>query len=160
MDSLIIFAAKYLFVFVGLIGLYVWFRQSRDKKIELALVFITATIIALVIAKILGKFYYDPRPFVTHTFKPLIKHIADNGFPSDHTVGTVTVSTLLFFYNRNWAIVAFILSLLVGIGRVAALVHSPIDIVGGALIGIAAGLAGFYLIRWLRPEKKPEKSPA
>lgn len=151
MDSLIIFGAKYLFIIVALIYALAWAQANRKYKIQMAIAIILAGIISLIIDKIAGKLYYDPRPFVTHHIKPLVAHIADNGFPSEHTIFTMAVSAVLVFFRPKLGVLSFVLAVLVGVSRVAAHVHSPIDIVGGALIGIAAGLAGYYLTEKLHP---------
>jgi undecaprenyl-diphosphatase len=145
MDNLIIFCAKYLFVAV--VGIYILaiIQASPKHRKALVLAFVIAGIIAVVLDKLAGKLYYDPRPFVTHHLKPLISHSADNGFPSEHTVFTTTISAALIYYRRRLGTLSFGLALLVGIGRVAAHVHSPIDIIGGILIGIAAGSGGYFL---------------
>ena len=145
MDSLIIFGAKYLFIAVPLLYLLAWLQANRRYKALLALAFIIAGIAAVILDKISAKLYYDPRPFVAHHLKPLVAHAADNGFPSDHTLFTITIATALIFYRPKLGTLAFIIGLLVGISRVAAHVHSPIDIIGAALMGIAAGWLGYYL---------------
>ncbi|HVS78685.1 MAG TPA: phosphatase PAP2 family protein [Candidatus Saccharimonadales bacterium] len=145
MNSLIIFGAKYLFVFVVLIYLLAWAQASKKYKIQMAVTLILAGIVAIILDKVGSKVYYDPRPFVTHNVKPLVTHIADNGFPSEHTVFTASLSMALFFFRPKMGIASFVLAVLVGCSRVAAHIHSPIDIVGGLLIGIIAGAAGYYL---------------
>ncbi len=147
MDSIIIFCAKYLVVIVVLIWLFAWAQSSKKHRLELALAVVIAGIIAVFLDKIAGKLYYDPRPFVTHHFKTLVAHAADNGFPSEHTVFTMTLSTVLIFYRRKLGELAFALSLIVGIGRIAAHIHSPIDIVGGIIIGVIAGYSGYWLAK-------------
>lgn len=149
MDSLIIFGAKYLFLFVVLIGLIVWLQLPRRHKLELALALIVAVIIAVIIDKIAGWLYYDPRPFTNHSFKPLVAHTADNGFPSEHTLYTFMISAVIYAYRRNLAILAAGLALLVGISRVAAYVHSPIDIIGGIIFGIIAGYGGYRIAPYI-----------
>lgn len=145
MDSLIIFGAKYLFVTLPLIFCVAWFQASRKNKVNMALAIILAGIAAGILDKAFSKLYYDPRPFVGHHVTPLIKHAADNGFPSEHTLLTFTIAAVLFFYRPKLSYAAGILAAIVGISRVAAHVHSPIDIIGGALMGIIAGTTGYFL---------------
>jgi len=145
MDSIIVFGAKYLFVFVVLVFCWGWLKANRSYKIQMAAAIIAAGIVAAILDKIAGKLYYDPRPFVTHHITPLVAHAADNGFPSEHTLFTFTVAAVLYFYRPRLSYLAFGLALLVGISRVAAHVHSPIDIIGGLVMGIAAGWAGYFL---------------
>ncbi len=155
MDSLIIFCAKYLLAFVVLVFGWAWLRAANSKKIQMAATVIIAGVLALIISRLAGKLYYDPRPFVSHAVKPLIPHAPDNGFPSDHALLTMTLTAVLYFYNRTWALVALILTIVVGVARVLAHIHSPIDIIGSFAISIACA----YAARWLVSgylQKKPE----
>ncbi len=70
--------------------------------------------------------------------QPLITHAADNGFPSDHTLLTMTIASILFLYNKRLGIVLAILAVIVGYSRVLAKVHHPVDIFGSIVIAIIA----------------------
>jgi len=157
MDSLITFGAKYLFVAVLLLFLLAWAQANRKYKTELLVAVALAGIIAVILDKLGGKLYYDPRPFVTHHLRPLIAHAADNGFPSEHTVLTMTISTVLVFYRPKLGALSFLIALAVGISRVAAHIHSPIDIAGGILIGFIAGITGYYLAPKLLRRKQAKE---
>jgi undecaprenyl-diphosphatase len=150
MDSVIIFCAKYLFILVVLLYLAALWQAGPKHRKSLIIGLIIAGVAAVILDKAAGKLYYDPRPFTTHSFKPLITHSADNGFPSEHTAFSMTIAALIFFYRRRLGAAMAIIALVVGIARVAAHVHSPIDIAGGALIGILAGYLGYWLAekRW------------
>lgn len=145
MDSLITFGAKYLFLALPLLFLWALYQASRKDRKNLILAIVTALIIAALLDKLTGKLYYDPRPFVTHNVKPLLAHAADNGFPSEHTLVSFTLAVVIFLYRRRLGWLALALGLLVGISRVAAHVHSPIDIAGAIVMAILAGYAGKYL---------------
>lgn len=159
MDNLIIFCAKYLIFIIGLIVLVVWLRQGGKQRYELALAVVVAAITALVLAKLAGMLYYHPRPFIAQNIQPLIAHGNDNGFPSEHEAAGVALATIIYFYHRRVGAIAFVLAAIVGIGRVAAHVHSPIDILGGAVLGVLAGISGYWLARkflskWTKPAVK------
>jgi undecaprenyl-diphosphatase len=145
MDNLIIFGARYLFLAVIALYFLAVIQAGPKHRKSLVLAFVIAGMIAVVLDKLGGRLYYDPRPFVSHHLKPLISHSADNGFPSEHTVFTTTISAALIYYRRRLGALALALALIVGIARVAAHVHSPIDIIGGIAIGAAAGSAGYFL---------------
>ena len=147
MDNIIIFCAKYLVALPVLIFIWVWLKQSKDHKIQLAAAIIAAGIIAVIIDKITGKLYFDPRPFVSQHVKPLITHAADNGFPSEHTILATTLAGVLYFYSRRLSIATLVLAIIIGSARVAAHVHSPIDIIGGLAIGLIAAWLGQQLSR-------------
>jgi undecaprenyl-diphosphatase len=149
MDSVIIFCAKYLFLTVVLLLGFVWLKTGKTKKIELATAAIMAGILAYGLMKTAGWLYYDPRPFVTQHIKPLVPHGSDNGFPSEHTVFTMMVSSVIYLYDKRLGFIAFAIALIVGISRVLAHVHSPVDILAGLLIGAVAGVAGYYIAKKL-----------
>ena len=89
--------------------------------------------------KVFATVHTDPRPFVVNpAVKPLFPHVADNGFPSDHTTMVVTVSLLVILYRRWLGVALLAVSVLVGWARVASHVHHTQDIVAGAVIGVVA----------------------
>jgi undecaprenyl-diphosphatase len=160
MDSIIIFCAKYLFVAVILIVAASWLQAERRTRLKLTAAIVLAGILALIISRIAGRLYYDPRPFVSSpNLKPLITHAPDNGFPSDHALLTMTLTAVLYFYNRGWAAAAFAVTVIVGIARVLAHIHSPIDIIGAWLIAMAAATAAFYAVGYLTSGSKLAVKP-
>ena len=158
MDSLIIFGAKYLFIAVVLLWILSWLQANRRSRKQIFL----ATTVTIVVAGILDKLgsilYYDPRPFVTHHIQPLVTHAAENGFPSEHTLFSMALAATILCFRPKLGWVAMVIALIVGIARVAADVHSPIDIVGGALIGLIAGYIGYRLTVKLLPFKAKPKA--
>ena len=148
MDNLIIFCAKYVFFAAEILVLLLLLQQNRKQRLQFLLTLISAGIVALALSKILGKLYYDPRPFVNQNIAPLIAHAPDNGFPSEHTWFTATVASCLYLFNKQYGKLAFIVVLVVGIARVLAHLHSPIDIVGG----IAVGITATYMAKLLLPK--------
>jgi len=149
MDSLTIFCAQYLLVFVVLGLVLAWLRTSRNLKVQFIAAAVIAGIVALLLSRIASRLYYDPRPFVSEHVKPLVSHAADNGFPSDHALFTMTLTAVAFFYHRKIALGMLVLTILVGIARVLAKVHSPLDIAGAWIFGILGGIAGYYAARWI-----------
>jgi len=61
------------------------------------------------------------------------------------------LATLVFLYNKKLGIIFYILAVLVGVGRVLALVHYPVDILGGAILGIICGFIVFKLANRIIP---------
>lgn len=149
MDSVIIFTAKYVIGLIVLVLAYVWFRQARPAKLQLAIKVVLAGILALLFSRLASKLYYDPRPFVKSVVKPLIDHAPDNGFPSDHALLSMTLTAVLYFYSKKWALTGLVLTVAVSAARVLAHVHSPIDILGAWLIGVLAALAANYIVNIL-----------
>jgi len=86
-----------------------------------------------------------PRPFVVLHVAPLIAHVADNAFPSDHSTTAAFLAAALFFVSVPEACVASAAALLIGAARVYCLLHWPSDVIGGWAIG-AASAAGVMLV--------------
>lgn len=149
MDSVIIFCSKYLFVFVVLLVIYAWVKTPRHIKPAFLITIIVSGIIALIISRIASRLYYDPRPFVTEHVKPLIAHSADNGFPSDHALLTGTLTTVTFIFSKKVFIPMLGLTVIVGVARILAKIHSPLDIGGGFVIAIVGTALGYYFMRWV-----------
>jgi membrane-associated phospholipid phosphatase len=65
-------------------------------------------------------------------------HPAGLSFVSGHAIITFAIAGLLgLVLPRRWAVVAFVLATLNGVARVYLGAHNPLDVVGGAAIGLA-----------------------
>ncbi len=153
MDSLIVFVAKYfLFLSVAVVGVH-WLLSSKRDRVDLAVHYVVGGIIALALAKLGAHFFYDTRPFVSHHIKPLMPHAADNGFPSDHALFTSFLGFTMLAYSRRLGYALLGIAVLVGAARVAAHIHSPIDIVGSFVFAAIAVLATRPLVHRFLPAR-------
>ncbi len=159
MDKIIVFCAQYLYLFVILVIVVAWLRIAKDKKAQFFAATILAGIIAFILSRVASRLYYDPRPFVSEHVKPLFAHIADNGFPSDHALLTMTLTAAAYFYNKKAAAVMLVLSIIIGVARVLAKVHSPLDIGSGWVFGITGSIAGYCLVKWYFKHHKRNEQP-
>jgi undecaprenyl-diphosphatase len=71
----------------------------------------------------------------------------DNGFPSDHSAVAAFLAAILCFIDAPAAAVAIVTAVAIGLARMYALVHWPIDIVGGWCIGALPAVIVMYLWR-------------
>lgn len=157
MDNIIVFCAKYVFALVILgIGI-AWLRTAKNLKVQFIVATIVAGAIAYILSRIASHLYYDPRPFVTEHVKPLIAHQADNGFPSDHALLTMTLTAITYFYSKKAATGMLVLTVIVGVARILAKIHSPLDIGGGWVLGIIGAVVGYYAVSWLWRNKTQSK---
>jgi undecaprenyl-diphosphatase len=153
MTSLIVFIGKYFIFIIGLVALGVTIISESTVRNKLVILTILSLLIAFGMASLAGFLYYDPRPFVVEHTTPLINHIADNGFPSDHTLYAMSASATIFVYKRKTGIFLAILSILGGAARVIAGVHHPIDIIGGTLIATSATFIAWIILKILSMTK-------
>ncbi len=140
-----VFIAQYLYLFVLLIAAIFFFTRPKAAMKRMAICGVIIAPLAYVISRISSILYYDPRPFVVGHFTPLIAHIADNGFPSDHVLLTGAVAMIVWFYNRKLSVVLWALALLIGWARVYSGIHHWTDIIGSIVIVFVSG-AVYYLI--------------
>ena len=150
MEITVVFLANYLHFFVFLGGGLLAWQLSPEKRTSFILTALIALPIAFVLGEIAGLLFQNPRPFVEFGVSPLVPHEANNGFPSTHALVAMTVAFTTFLYDRKIGLVLLSIALLVGIGRILALVHSPLDVAGSALIAVSVVGAVFFLIQKLQ----------
>jgi len=138
MNNLIIFSAKYLYLFEVVLAIAYFFLQSRGKQKSIVLLSAIFLPLTYIIAQVIAALYFDPRPFVAGNFTPLIPHAPDNGFPSDHMLLISAIASILFLYNKKISTLSWIIAIIVGISRVYAGIHHLTDIVGSAVIAIVS----------------------
>lgn len=147
MNLIIIFIAKYLlFVSMAIAVLY-FLKQPRVKQKEMLIFAVVLLPVSYIIARIFGHFFYDPRPFVQGNFTPLLPHMPNNGFPSDHTLLGAAIAFAIFHFNKKLGVLLLYLAVLVGVARVLAGVHHVADIAGSIVIVIIAYFPAAYFTR-------------
>ncbi len=148
MNTLIILLAKYLYIVIVLAAIGITFYKTKaDRRMEMIVIAIIAAAITLILIWVSKHLFYSPRPFVVGHFKPLIPHAADNGFPSDHTAISMGAAFVIYLFNKKAGIILATLALLVGISRVLAGIHHPIDIFGSVIIALVAVAAAHFIIK-------------
>lgn len=136
MEDLIItyFASFFIyFLFLGLIVL--WFIDGKIKK-EQVIHAIFACLFAWTIAFLIKYFFPTIRPFVVNGGEiDVILRPSDGAFPSEHTTLAFALAATIFMHDRRVGWLFLIGALVVGVARVLANVHYPVDILGGAFLG-------------------------
>jgi membrane-associated phospholipid phosphatase len=82
--------------------------------------------------------YYDPGPFVLEHFAPLIAHIADSGFLSDHTLVGSAFAAVGMYWDGRFGLALWVIAAVVAVARVYVGLHHPVHVVGGMLISVTA----------------------
>ena len=157
MDDVIIFGAEYLWIVAVLVGFAYFIFITGEKKKRIVLLALSAFPFTYIVAKGIALFYYNPQPFVVGDFVPLIPHVADNGFPSDHTLLVAALASVIFLHNRFVGIVLFLVAIAVGFSRVFAGLHHTIDVVGSIGIAIVVTYIAYVFLK--RTLSKKEKTP-
>ncbi len=200
LDQVMIFGAQDVILLIPLLYLLLWViiavatRAARAGKVapagviardrargqQLLVMAFPAVALALVINVVVGRLAGEPRPFVTHpSLVPLVAHVADDSFPSDHaTVASALVTMLVVYAVYLWrrrtsevadptagarvhgalaalatllAVLGIVCVLFIGYARVYVGVHYPGDIIGGILCGLISGLIAAWVRRLIEP---------
>jgi undecaprenyl-diphosphatase len=87
--------------------------------------------------------------------RPLVRAPHDGSFPSGHATVSFACATVLSFYAPRAAPAFFVLAAAIAWSRVYVGVHYPLDVVGGAALGIGIALALGFLARRRRRGRRP-----
>lgn len=150
MESVVIFFGTkgHLIVISG--ALCALLFVTLEQRISLFYKALLALPLAFLIGRLLTLFIDSPRPFVVENVQSLIPHIANNGFPSEHTLLVATVALLVYTEHRVIGIMLAVVALLVGIARILANVHHSIDVGGSIMIALVSVVLAHIGVIWLR----------
>ena len=89
---------------------------------------------------------------------PLVRTPHDGSFPSGHAATSFAAATILSLAFPRLAPFLFVLAAAVAWSRVYVGVHYPLDILGGAVLGVLVALAVTQLVR-RRARRTPSAEP-
>ena len=133
------------------------FPKTRKTGIAMGIALVMGVLICNVTLKPLVA---RPRPYDFQyenfgiTIKLLIDAQHDYSFPSGHTIASFEAAIPLMIYDKRMGIPAMVIAVLVTFSRLYLYVHWPTDVLGGILVGAAAGWAGARLADALRRRRE------
>jgi membrane-associated phospholipid phosphatase len=121
-------------------GYALLFHIPKGQRFEAYKRIFMAGLTAYLFAKLLGFLYQptDARPFEALGAVAGASYLPNPGFPSDHALFTMFLTLAVWFETRKRTLSILLLSLtlLVCLGRVLALVHTPLDVIGGIAVAL------------------------
>lgn len=148
MPTLIQLIADYAVFPVILLGTYALISKiPSDSRYEAYCRIVMAGLTTFLLAKLLGTVYQPAleRPFELMGVAAGASFLDNPGFPSDHALFVAAITLAVWFETRHKLITGILAALvvLVCVGRVLALVHTPLDILGGLAVA-ALGAAWYF----------------
>lgn len=152
-DELIIFSADtlpYFFVLSALIFLLFHhevfpsqnpFKEFKKKWKEIVLVFVSG-VMAWCAAVFLKLLVASPRPFMALNDVSALLPETGFAFPSQHTAFCTALAFSIFLSHKKAGYIFMFFALIIGIARIVAGVHFPVDILGGFILG---GVIAYFL---------------
>ncbi len=130
---------------VILIGSYMLiFKIPKGQRFQAYCRILLAGLTAYLLAKLAATVY---QPDIARPFELLGQHagalfLNNPGFPSDHTLFATAITCAVWFETKNRSVSLLLAGLvvLISIGRVLALVHTPIDVIFGIIFGLVGSL--------------------
>ncbi|MFZ3015938.1 MAG: phosphatase PAP2 family protein [Minisyncoccia bacterium] len=156
-DKFVVFVAHtFPYIVILLAGIFLLFHHDvlpsknpfkifAQKWKEIILVFFSG-IFAWCISQVLKLLIHASRPYLEfpNNVVSLIQK-TDFSFPSGHATFYMALAFAIFFSHKKAGYVFMFFALLIGIARIAAGVHFPIDILGGFILGTLTA----YFVRFL-----------
>lgn len=148
MDTAIRFAAEW-YGYIILVALFVYLFEHKDnpkKGVRDLFVVGVAAVSAWFIAHFFKDVFQTLRPFAADmSVMPLITE-SGYAFPSGHATFFMALASSLWFYHKRLAVFFGVSAVLIGLARIAAGIHWPVDILGGLILGYAIGTTLHKLI--------------
>ena len=133
-----------------LLGLWFAYRTEAEHRLNQRAVLNALgglAIASLVVDWLINTLYFRHRPFVDHTVSLLFYKPTDSSFPANPAAVAFAIAMGVWFWNRRIGVVLCCLAVFYTLARVYGGVFYPLDIGGGAVIGILASLSVAVLIR-------------
>jgi len=149
-DLLIRILADGTMVPIVLIAIYALvFKINNNKRIESYSRILVAGLTTYLLAKLISVIFQPAieRPFEVLGTTAGASFLNNPGFPSDHMLFATAIVCAVWFETKNkpTTLLLALMTISVGVGRVLALVHTPVDIIGGIAIALVGSI--WYLNR-------------
>jgi len=125
-------------------GFALVFYVPKGQRFQAYARILMAGLTAYLLAKLVAIVYQPSaeRPFQTMGIEPGASYLDNPGFPSDHALFVTAILAAVWFETKrkNISLILGVLVVLVCVGRVAAFVHTPLDVFGGVAIALIGAL--------------------
>ncbi len=120
------------------------FKVPKGHRYEAYCRILMAGLTAYMLAKFIGSIYQPAtlRPFEILGVEAGASFLNNPGFPSDHALFVTAITCAVWFETRMKRVSLLLagLVMLICVGRVLALVHTPLDVIGGVGIALVGAL--------------------
>jgi len=106
-----------------------------------------ATIFSFLLNQQAALIHFRERPFLQTGTHRLVNPLSEKSFPSDHAAVAFAIAVAIFFYNKSLGVFLLLLGILIGLGRIYTGVHYPLDILGGAVVGIFTAVIFYHVLK-------------
>ncbi len=135
-----------------LAAVFLCFRRTRKIGISIGIALVFGLIIGnLTLKPLTGRIRpYDFDPSIVLLIPP--EH--EFSFPSGHTLASFEGAVSLFLYHKKSGIAALILAVLIAFSRLYLMVHYPLDVIAGAILGSIFAFAAHRITKQIASKIK------
>lgn len=147
LDSTVVFSAETLGVFLlfGLV-IFLFSNEHEGQGFNNVIVVLGAALFAWGVSWVIKHAYPFPRPFVAlDDVTKLIDYGRMDSFPSGHATFFSAIATVLYFYHKKIALFYALGALMIGLSRIIAGIHWPVDILAGYIIGGVVAIFVYHI---------------
>ncbi|MBP9717958.1 phosphatase PAP2 family protein [Candidatus Gracilibacteria bacterium] len=138
-DALAVIAADYMIFFMvaGIAG-YVFYEKNQDRGFYNVIKMMVAILISRgVLVTIVRIILVRARPFMAASVTQLLSQSPlEQSFPSAHASMMFALAGSMYCADKRWGVVYLVLATVSGLARIIVGIHFPLDILGGAVLGI------------------------
>ncbi len=133
----------------GVIAALIYFLSKPNRKLAVGIV--VAIVISDAVVFVLDSLYFRPRPYrvLGNVYLPVGRD-SSSSFPSGNSARAFAIASLATLLKGRKYATLFIVACGIAISRVLVGVHFPLDIIGGAFLGITIGVVAVFLTDRLR----------
>ncbi len=134
--------------------IFLLWKGDPKKRMLVPLLFLTIIITDQLNSSVLKNMIARPRPchlvdgaYIIENVRLLVSCGSGFSFPSSHAANSFAIATLLSIYYQKLSWLFILLAAIVGFSRIYVGVHFPLDVIGGAFVGMICSLILYY--SWL-----------
>ena len=138
---------------VILLGLWFgWRGQEMRERHQRGVILAGISLgITNAVVAIINQQFFRLRPFDVQEVQLLFYPPTDSSFPANPVAITFAIATGVWFANRKIAIAMYVAASIFGLSRVYAGVFYPLDVVAGALLGMAITYVAYLVLKLIEP---------
>ncbi len=148
LDALVIFCARFLpYIAILVVIWHLWLKRRDIFSLldQGFAVFAPAILSCFVFTQILKEIIARPRPFMSLPGVHLLVNIDGFAFPSAHAAFFFALGLAMFYLDKAFGKRILVIAVVISVARVVAGVHYPLDILGGAVLGL---LVAYFVNLW------------
>jgi len=120
------------------------------RRVRLAIAMAVAGVGVYLLARVVKELVDRGRPeaLIENVVARETFAVGSLGYPSGHAAVAGALTVVVTPYLRGWwKVIPAALLIIVGVGRMYVAAHTPLDLIGGAALGVAAGALANLLVK-------------